>query len=514
MSAEHPGLPHNGMMLLHELVDAWSAMKATHSRLAKRRALADVLRIVPVEEAAIATSYLSGVLRQRRTGVGARSIGEPPQPASRATLTLTGVDAAFAAMAALSGPGSQGRRTVALNFLMASATAEEQRYLSGLITGELRQGALDALVVDSLARAIDAPIADVRRAVMLAGSTSLVAEAALRDGPAALSRFTLRLRTPVRPMLASSATSVTEALEALGGEAILDAKLDGIRVQVHKDGQQVGVFTRTLEDITDRVPELVRNTSDLPVEQAVLDGEALLAGSDGRPRPFQDSSARIASRSATSELSVFFFDLLHVNGRDLFDEPAHVRFAELARLVPPRLLVDRLVATDGQEAEGFFRRSLDAGHEGVVAKSPNAPYEAGRRGAGWLKVKPVHTLDLVVLAVEWGSGRRSGKLSNIHLGARDGDGFLMLGKTFKGMTDEILQWQTEHFLRMQTRRSGHVVHVRPEQVVEIAFDGLQRSTRYPGGVALRFARVLRYRHDKSASEASSLAEVLDLLPKP
>ena len=500
-------------MLLQELVNAWSVMKATRSRLAKRKALGEVLRVVPAEEAAIATSYLSGALRQRRTGLGARSLSGMPGPSAGAALTLTEVDAAFFAMAELSGPGSQGRRTVALDVLMSRATAEEQLYLAGLITGELRQGALDALVVDSLAEAMGAPVADVRRAVMLAGSTAVVAEALVRGGVAALSRFTLTVGTPVRPMLASSASSVSEALTMLGGEAVLDAKLDGIRVQVHKNGDVVGVFTRTLEEITDRVPNLVSVVADLPVSHAVLDGEALLLGSNGVPRPFQESSARLASGSDTSKLSMFFFDLLHVDGRDLIDQPAHARFAELARLVPPTLLVDRLVATDEQEAVAFFARVLGAGHEGVVAKSLDAPYEAGRRGSGWVKVKPVHTLDLVVLAVEWGSGRRSGKLSNIHLGARDGDGFVMLGKTFKGMTDEILTWQTEHFLELQTRRDGHVVHVRPEQVVEIAFDGLQRSTRYPGGVALRFARVLRYREDKKASEASSMSEVLGFLPQ-
>lgn len=499
-------------MLLRELVNAWSIMKDTRSRLAKRKALGDVLRAVPVEEAAIATSYLSGALRQRRTGLGGRSLSGLPQPAHEATITLTEADAAFAAMAELSGPGSQGRRSVALDVLMSRATTEEQLYLSGLITGELRQGALDALVVDSLAEAIGAPVAEVRRAVMLAGSSSVVAEAVKRDGMAALLHFTLTVGTPVRPMLASSASSMGEALATLGGEAVLDAKLDGIRVQVHKNGTHVNVFTRTLEDITNRVPNLVSAIAGLHVEKAVLDGEVLLVGSNGVPRPFQESSARIASGSDTSELSVFFFDLLHVDGRDLIDQPAHARFAELARLVPPALIVDRVSTGAGDEAEAFFVRVLTAGHEGVVAKSLDAPYEAGRRGAGWVKVKPVHTLDLVVLAVEWGSGRRSGKLSNIHLGARDGDGFVMLGKTFKGMTDEILTWQTEHFLELQTRRDGHVVHVRPEQVVEIAFDGLQRSSRYPGGVALRFARVLRYRHDKTAQEASSLSEVLQFLP--
>ncbi|MGO1384244.1 MAG: ATP-dependent DNA ligase, partial [Arachnia sp.] len=303
-------------------------------------------------------------------------------------------------------------------------------------------------------------------------------------------------------------------IATLGGEAILYDKLDGFRVQVHYDGAHVGVFTRTLEDITDRVPNLVARIAALPMQRTILDGEVLLMGSSGRPRPFQETSARIASGTDTSELSVYFFDVLTVDGRDLIDQPATLRFAELVRLIPDEMLVERLVVSDEAQARRFFEHVLAAGHEGVVAKSPEASYEAGRRGAGWIKVKPVHTLDLVVLAVEWGSGRRSGKLSNIHLGARSGDDFVMLGKTFKGMTDEMLTWQTEHFLELQTGRAGHVLHLRPEQVVEIAFDGLQRSTRYPGGVALRFARVVRYRHDKTAAEASTLSEVLEFVSHP
>ena len=501
-------------MLLMELVDASAAMRATRSRLAKKAALAGVLRAVDAGEAAIAASYLSGSLRQRRTGLGWRSVGAPPPPAEVATLTLTEVDRAFDEMAALSGPGSQGRRGVALDALMRRATADEQAYMAGLVTGELRQGALDALVVDALADAVGAPVEAVRRAVMLAGSTATVAEAVLREGPSALARFTLTVGTPVRPMLASSAGTVAEALEALGGEVVLDAKLDGIRVQVHKHGDTVQVFTRTLEEITHRVPDLVESVTALPFGSMVLDGEALLMGADGRPRPFQESSSRIASGTDTARLSVLVFDLLHLDGADLIDRPATERFELLQRAVPASMLVGRTVTHDPAVAEEFFRRVLVQGHEGVVVKSPTAPYEAGRRGASWIKVKPVHTLDLVVLAVEWGSGRRSGKLSNIHLGARDGDGgFVMLGKTFKGMTDEMLNWQTSRFLQLQTLREGHVVHVRPEQVVEIAFDGLQRSTRYPGGVALRFARVLRYRDDKSASEANTLAEVLAFAPE-
>lgn len=500
-------------MKLQSLVDAWTLMKATRSRLAKRKALADVLAQVPAQEGGIATSYLSGALRQRRTGLGPRSLTALPPSAGESTLTVTEVDSAFAEMSEFTGAGSSGRRMVALTGVMSRATAGEQQYLVGLITGDLRQGALDALVVDALAEAMDAPLEDVRRAVMLAGSTSVVADALFREGRSALARFTLSVGTPLRPMLASSATSVTEALEMVGGRGIVDAKLDGIRIQVHKEGDRVLVFTRTLEDITVRVPNLVALVAGLRADTAVLDGEALLLRDDGRPRPFQESSARLASGNDSSDLSAVFFDILHLNGRDLIDMPAQSRSAELAALVPSRLLVDRVAADTAEEAEKFYARVLAKGHEGVVVKSLETSYAAGRRGSGWVKVKPVHTLDLVVLAVEWGSGRRSGKLSNIHLGARDEKGgFIMLGKTFKGMTDEMLTWQTERFLELQTSRHAHVVHVAPEQVVEIAFDGVQRSTRYPGGVALRFARVVGYRHDKAAQDATSLAEVLTLLP--
>ncbi|MGV8846652.1 ATP-dependent DNA ligase [Tessaracoccus sp.] len=499
-------------MLLQELVDASTAMRGTRSRIAKKKVLVGVLRAVPPTEAAIATSYVSGALRQRRTGLGWRSVSTLPQASQQASLSLGEVDQAFSAIAAMAGPGSQFARAAALEALMRRATSQEQSYLVGLVMGDLRQGALDALVVDALAEAVAAPVDAVRRAVMLSGSTAQVAETLLSEGTGALARFVLAVGTPVRPMLASSATSVSEALAALGGEAVLDAKLDGVRVQVHKQGAEVTVFTRTLEDITHRVPDVARMVAGLPVHTAVLDGEALVMGTDGRPRPFQESSSRIASTGDPSQVSVFFFDVLHLDGVDLIDRPAQERFRELARVLPPEVQVERLSTSAPEVAEAFFHRCLALGHEGVVAKDPAAGYEAGRRGASWVKVKPVHTLDLVVLAVEWGSGRRGGKLSNIHLGARDGrGGFIMLGKTFKGMTDAMLDWQTRRFLELRTHDEGHIVHVRPEQVVEIAFDGLQRSTRYPGGVALRFARVLRYREDKTMKEANTLSEVLEFL---
>jgi DNA ligase 1 len=506
-------------MLLADLVAAHATVRATRSRTAKVAALADALRTAAAtspDEVAVATSYLAGSLPQRRTGVGWRSLADLPAPAEDPSLQVAAVHRTFDELSQVSGAGSKTRREALVRELFGAATADEQAYLRGLVAGELRQGALDALVVEAVAAAADLPVATVRRAVMLAGATSPVAVAALTDGLAGLEQFTLQVGRPVRPMLASSAPDVRTALEGLGdGDVAVDRKLDGIRVQVHRSGDDVRVYTRSLDEITGRVPEVVEAALRLPADRVVLDGEAIALDDDGRPRPFQETGARTASRSdvetlrAQVPLTTFFFDLLHLDGQDLLDQPARDRFARLADLVPPELQVRRAVTDDPDEVQRLFAEDVAAGHEGVVVKNLTAPYEAGRRGAAWVKVKPRHTLDLVVLAVEWGSGRRQGWLSNIHLGARDPDTeeFVMLGKTFKGMTDETLRWQTERFLELETSRSAYVVHVRPEQVVEIAFDGLQRSSRYPGGIALRFARVIRYRDDKSAAEADTIDTV-------
>ena len=498
-------------MLLHDLALTSLDVAATRSRGAKTRLVAAaLLRAEPVE-VAIVTSYLSGSLPQRRTGVGWRSLRALPDPSADPTLTVLEVDAALEAISALAGPGSQGARSHELDALLGRATAAEQRYLVGLLTGEVRQGALDGLILDAVAQAAGVPSSDVRRASMLAGSTPAVAAAALVGGRDALARFTLTVGMPVRPMLASAEPDLPAALaRADGGRSVsVEAKLDGIRVQAHRDGDVVRVFTRSLDDVTARLPDVVAAALAVPARTAVLDGEALLLGSDGRPRPFQETSSRTASGTGATPLSTRFFDLLHLDGESLLDLPYAERLARLGSVVPEHLAVDRVVTADADVAAAFLADVLAAGHEGVVVKSLGAPYEAGRRGASWVKVKPVHTLDLVVLAVEWGSGRRAGTLSNIHLGARDPDagGFVMLGKTFKGMTDAMLAWQTERFTALATRHEGHVVHVRPEQVVEIAFDGLQRSTRYPGGLALRFARVVRYRGDKSAAESDTIDAV-------
>jgi DNA ligase-1 len=503
-------------MLLADLAATSAEVAATRSRLAKVTALAGALGRAAPEEVEIVASYLSGSLRQRRTGVGWRSAWTSVDPAAEPRLTVVEVDAAFEAMAGLSGAGSQTARRAHLDELMGRATEVEQRWLAGLITGETRQGALDGVMIDALIRASGLPAAEVRRAVMLAGDVGVVAHAALCGGAEAVAGIGLVVGRAVRPMLAASAKVVADAMASLGGVVAVEAKLDGIRIQVHRDGDDIRVFTRSLDDITARLPEVVAAVAALPVRSAILDGEALALGDDGRPRPFQETAARSMSVDdrGRPRMTPFFFDILALDDDELLDLPLRTRAARLAEIVPAELRVARTVTDDAAVAEEFAAGVLAEGHEGVVLKDLAAPYEAGRRGSSWVKVKPVHTLDLVVLAVEWGSGRRRGWLSNIHLGARDPatGGYVMLGKTFKGMTDEMLAWQTARFLELEDHRDDWTVYLRPEQVVEIAFDGLQRSTRYPGGVALRFARVLRYRDDKPAAEADTIEAVRALAP--
>ncbi|HLS72983.1 MAG TPA: ATP-dependent DNA ligase [Actinomycetaceae bacterium] len=496
------------------LAEVSAAVAATQSRLEKRRLLAAALREAEEDEIDLVATYLSGRVRQRRTGVGWRSLADLPAPAEQATLTPTDVDAQLESVATLAGTGSQASRTAAVQALFGALTEPEQLFLRKLILGEVRQGALDSLLIEAIAEAAEVPVGTVRRAAMFSALTGPVARAALTGGAVALEEFRPAVLEPVRPMLASPAPDLAGALDKLrddpATEVAADGKVDGIRVQVHKAGEEVAVFTRSLDDITERVPEIAEVVRALPAEELILDGEAIALDPSGRPRPFQETAARTGSHDAagsTTPLTVYFFDLLHRDGQTLITAPAAERLAALEEVVPASSLVPRRVTADHAELDAFFHEILELGHEGLVLKDLTAPYDAGRRGAAWVKVKPRHTLDLVVLGVEWGSGRRQGKLSNIHLGARDDDGFVMLGKTFKGMTDEVLAWQTERFLELETHRDGHVVYVRPEQVVEIAFDGVQRSPRYPGGVALRFARVLRYREDKTAAEADTLDAV-------
>ena len=502
-------------MQLARVIETSTVVSGTRSRTAKVAALAQALREASDEEVGVVADYLAGRLPQRTVGVGWRGLRSLPEPAETSSLSVSEVDDALSALASIAGSGSGSARAGAVAELFGRATAAEQQWLTGLITGELRQGAGDGVMLKAISEAAQVPESDVRRAVMLAGFAGPVAAAALGaadpdDAARALAEIQLEVGRPLRPMLAASAPDVATAVDGSGVVGV-DAKVDGIRLQAHLYDDTVRLFTRTLDDVTDRMPEVVEAVRGLPASRLVLDGEVIALAPDGRPQPFQVTGARTASTAdpvALRErvpLTTFLFDLLHVDGRDLVDEPAEARWSALAELAP-HLLVPRIVTDDPVSAQAFFEKRVAAGHEGVVVKSLEAPYAAGRRGAGWVKVKPRHTLDLVVLAVEWGSGRRRGWLSNIHLGARDATTgeLVMLGKTFKGMTDEMLEWQTERFLELETHREGHVVYVRPEQVVEVAYDGVQRSTRYPGGVALRFARVLRYRDDKPVTEIDTV----------
>lgn len=509
-------------MLLTRLAQVSQEVAATSARSRKIALLAELFRDAEADDVPIVIPYLAGRLPQGRLGIGWKVLGQEVEPAAEPTLTVRETDARLTALGTVSGAGSQAERARLVGELMGAATAGEQRFLFGLITGEVRQGALDAVAVEGLAQATGVPAADVRRAVMLAGSLPAVAEALLAEGPASLGRFRLTVGRPVLPMLAHSATSVAEAVGKLGGCAV-EEKLDGIRVQVHRDGEAVRIYTRTLDDITERLPELTAAALELRGERFILDGEVISFDADGRPRSFQETAGRVGSRvdvataAETVPVSPVFFDALSVDGHDLLDLPFAQRHAELARLVPEPMRVRRTLVSGPQDipaAEAFLAETLERGHEGVVVKGLDAPYHAGRRGASWLKVKPVHTLDLVVLAAEWGHGRRTGRLSNLHLGARSPDGsFAMLGKTFKGLTDALLAWQTERLQELAVASDGHVVTVRPELVVEIAYDGLQRSSRYPAGVTLRFARVVRYREDKRAEEADSVETLLAAHPE-
>ncbi len=496
-------------MRLAELVDASVAVTATPARSEKVAVLAALLARAGEDEVAPVVSWLSGELTQRQIGVGWALLRDRPAPAEEPSLTVAEVERAFGAIGALQGSGSVSARRAAVQALLARATGAEQELLARLLLGDLRQGALAGVMTDAVARAAGLPATEVRRALTLHGDLAAVAAIALRDGREGLGRVRLQLGRPLAPMLAGTAADVGAAL-AKTGPAAVDWKVDGARVQVHRDGDDVALFTRTLDDVTARLPEVVAAARALPVRSIVLDGEAIAMREDGRPEPFQVTAARFGTRGARAQpLDSLFFDVLHLDGEDLLDEPLERRAEALDAAVAPELRVPRAIVEDEAAAAGVFDAALAAGHEGVVVKALAAPYASGRRGSGWLKVKPVHTLDLVVLAAEWGHGRRRGKLSNLHLGARDEEsgGWAMLGKTFKGLTDELLAWQTERLLGLQTAREGIVVHVRPELVVEIAFDGVQTSSRYPSGMALRFARVKRYRDDKTAAEADTVATV-------
>ena len=511
-------------VLLADVVTTSAAVAATRSRKEKAAAIAALLRAAHaagvVEPAA---SWLSGETRQGRIGTGWRTLqAAATDPADQPSLTIAEVDATFTELAGTTGAGSVRRRKELLGGLFGAATEEEQAFLARLIGGELRHGALEGVMLDAVAIAADVPLATVRRSFMLSGRLPETAATALTGGAEALDAVALTVGVPVRPMLASPGDSLDAALSSLGTEVTVEFKLDGARIQVHRDGDEVRVWTRSLREITAAVPELVDQVRALPCRTAVLDGETLALDDDGRPRAFQDTMSRFGSDDGEQGglLSPFFFDLLHLDGCDLLDEPLEQRLDALAGLLAAdahaHLRMPGVRRPDPEQAAQVLDDALTAGHEGVVVKSLAAPYAAGRRGKAWQKVKPVHTLDLVVLGAEWGYGRRTGSLSNIHLGARDPDGGdpIMVGKTFKGMTDELLAWQTRTFpeyAREQDDGDGFAVMLRPELVVEIALDGAQRSVRYPGGVALRFARVLRYRPDKTAAEADTIDSVRALL---
>jgi DNA ligase-1 len=507
-------------VLLAEVVAASATVAATRSRTAKAGAIAALLRHAAPDEVRPVTAWLSGDTLQGRLGVGWRTLSASTHDAAPApSLTVAAVDRALTELSGTAGPGSATRREATVAALFSAATADEQRFLVRLLTGELRQGALEGVVLDAVAAAAGAPAAGLRRAFMLSGSLPETAVTALSGGVAALDAVGLQVGRPVRPMLASPGSSLEAALTELGEDVTVEFKLDGARIQVHRDGDDVRVWTRTLREVTDGVPELVERVLALPCRAAVLDGETLALDDDGRPRAFQDTMSRFGSDTSDAGvlLSPFFFDLLHLDGRDLIDEPLRVRLDALADLLADdehaALRMPGVRGPGPGRAAEVLHTALADGHEGVVVKALDAPYAAGRRGRAWQKVKPVHTLDLVVIGAEWGYGRRAGKLSNIHLGARDPDGGepVMVGKTFKGMSDELLDWQTRTFPEHVREAAEWGLLLRPDLVVEIALDGVQRSPRYAGGVALRFARVVRYRPDRTAAEADTIDTVRALL---
>jgi len=498
-------------MLLDEIARTSAAVGETPARLEKIDRLASCLRKLRPDEVAVGVAYLSGELPQGSIGIGWASLRDPPPPSGSPSLELLEVDAAFQRIAASTGRGSQSARRREIEDLFARTTEPERRFLTDLLLGELRQGALEGVMVEAVARASGLPASSVRRGGMLAGDLGTVAAAALNEGKAGLDLFRLTLLRPVKPMLAQTADDLQEAMSRVRPAAV-EWKLDGARIQVHRLGDEVRAFTRNLADITARVPEVISAVRRLTLEAIILDGEAIALREDGRPHRFQVTMSRFGSKldrervRRSAPLSPFFFDCLHLDGQDLIDQPATERSGALAARLPAEMLVPRMVTDDLEEANRFLGAALERSHEGVMVKSLDAPYEAGRRGSSWLKVKPAHTLDLVVLAAEWGHGRRKGWLSNLHLGARDpkSGGFVMLGKTFKGMTDQMLSWQTKRLLELETSRDASTVYVRPELVVEVAFDGVQTSSRYPGGLALRFARVKGYRPDKGPEDADTI----------
>ncbi len=506
-------------MLLAEAVDVSRRITATSKRLEKIDQLATLLRRLSPDEVEVTVAFLSGITRQGRIGLGYATLrAAVTAPAETPSIELLEVDRTLAELATVRGPGSESRKRELLNVLFGQATREEQEFLSGLLVGELRQGALEGIMIEALGKASGLGAERIRRAAMMGGGSAGIARVAMAEGEAGLAQFDVQLFRPVQPMLAQTAEDVDDALSELGGEAAFEYKFDGARVQAHKSGDQVRIYSRGSNDVSAAIPEIVEAVQAMPARDLILDGEVLSFDRAGRPQPFQVSMRRfgrkvnVAQSLDESPMTPIWFDLLYANGGSLIDEPQAARFRELSALVPAVHLVPHLATENRDLAEDFLHASLASGHEGVMAKARQASYAAGSRGQSWLKIKQARTLDLVILAAEWGSGRRKGWLSNLHLGARDTEkgGFAMLGKTFKGLTDEMLAWQTAELQKIEIARDKYTVHVEPKIVVEIAFNEIQVSTRYVSGLALRFARVKRYRPDKQASDSDSFQTVQKL----
>jgi len=501
-------------MLLATVVETSGKIAQTSKRLAKIDLLAALLRQLHPDEIEVVAASLSGQIRQGRIGIGYATLRDIAGSAAQTPqLQVLELDRALQAIAATQGAGSARQRSELLRQLFTHATAPEQQFLIKLLGGELRQGALEGILLEAIAKAANVPSERVRRAAMLAGDLPLIAKVALEEGEAGLSRYDVQLMRPLQPMLAQTAEGIPEALVELG-EAALEFKMDGARIQVHKSGDEIAVFSRSLNDVSAAVPEVVESVRALPVRELILDGEVLAFQSGGRPEPFQSTMRRFGRKldvermRAALPLTPYWFDLLYLDGGPLLDEAQARRFSELQNIAPGSL-IPHIVTADAGAGEEFLREALGRGHEGVMAKARNAAYAAGGRGQSWLKVKQARTLDLVILAAEWGNGRRRGWLSNLHLGARDTEkgGFAMLGKTFKGLTDEMLGWQTRELLKLEIARDSYTVYVEPKLVAEIAFNEIQVSPRYPSGLALRFARVKRYRPDKSAADSDTFQTV-------
>jgi DNA ligase-1 len=505
-------------MLLAKVVEVSRQVAETSKRLEKTALLAALLQQLAPEEIEPAMAFLSGSLRQGRLGVGYATLhGAMPEPATAASLEILQLDRLFAQLAGVKGAGAEQRKRFVLDEIFRHSTREEQAFLFKLMGGELRQGALEGIMLEALAKATNLPADRIRRAAMMAGGSGAIAQAVFDKGEAGLAQFDIQLFRPVQPMLAQSAEDIRSAVEELG-EAALEFKLDGARIQVHKSADRVVIYSRAANDVTVAVPEVVQAVRALPARDLILDGEVLSLTPDGRPQPFQVSMRRFGRKLDVEKLAnelpmtPFWFDLIYLDGMPLVDEPQRVRFQELKRLTPPKNVIPHLTTGDSERAEDFLARALAGGHEGVMAKAVGSSYAAGARGQSWLKIKQARTLDLVVLAAEWGNGRRRGFLSNLHLGARDTEkgGFAMLGKTFKGLTDEMLVWQTAELLKLEVARDKYTVYVQPKLIAEIAFNEVQVSPRYVSGMSLRFARVKRYRSDKSAADADTFLAVQKL----